>query len=431
MNKMAILLAASALAHPRAIVGAVRADASDPKAMLDELNKAWAAFKDEHTAEVAAIKKGMGDYVQSEKVDRINTAVGDMQKAIDELALKQAAMADAGGGGDTPKMTAEQRVYAQGFERFFRSGVDAGLGEMAVKAELVTQSDPDGGYLVPHEMESAIDRVLGTVSIMRQIATVRSISAASFKKPVSLGGATSGWVGETSTRSETNTPRLSVLEFTPGEIYAEPHATQTLLDDASVNLEQWLADEVAIEFAEEEGNAFVNGNGVNKPKGLLSYSTVANASYAWGKLGFIASGAAADFATEDPGDAIIDLIHALKSGYRQGASFLMNDLVLAKVRKFKDDQDNYLWAPGLQAGVPPQLLGYPVRTDDNMPDVAANAFPVAFGDFRRGYLIVDRIGTRVLRDAYTAKPYVKFYTTKRVGGGVQNFEAVKLLKCST
>lgn len=432
MNKMnsLALLAATALARPRGIAGLVRADVSDPKAMLDELNKAWAAFRDEHKKEVADLKAGMGDYVQSEKVDRINAAIGDIQKAVDDLAIRQAAMADVGASAGGSKLTPDQRAYASGFNRFFRGGVDAGLTDLAVKAAMTVGSDPDGGYLVPHEMESVIDRVLGTVSVLRSLAMVRSISAASYKKPVGLGGSTSGWVGETSSRSETSTPTLSVLEFTPGEIYAEPRATQTLLDDASVSIEQWLADEVAIEFAEAEGDAFVNGDGINKPKGLLSYTKVANASYAWGKTGFVVTGAAADFNATDPGDNIIDLVHALKSGYRQGGAFLMNDLTLAKVRKFQDGQGNYLWQPSFQVGEPSQLIGYAVHTDDNFPDVGAGTFPVAFADYRRAYLIVDRIGIRVLRDAYTAKPYVKFYTTKRVGGGIQNFEAVKLLKVS-
>ena len=426
----AALMAATALSVPRAITGmGIRADVSDPVAMLAQLNKAWEDFKAENNAEIAALKKGLGDVVQSEKVDRINETITALQATIDEHALKLAAAAEGGNNGT--RATPEQRAYAQSFNRFFRSGAEANLQDLAIKAAMTTQSDPDGGYLVPHEMESTIDRVLGMVSVMRQVAQVRPISAASYKKPVGLGGATSGWVGETSSRSETSTPTLSVLEFTPGEIYAEPRATQTLLDDASVNIEQWLADEVSIEFAEAEGDAFVNGDGINKPKGLLSYTKVANSSYAWGKTGFVVTAAAADFAATEPDNALIDLIHALKSGYRQGGSFLMNDLTLAKIRKFKDANDLPLWQPSLQLGQPSQLLGYPVRTDDNFPDVGANAFPVAFGDFRRAYIIVDRIGVRVLRDAYTAKPYVKFYTTKRVGGGIQNFEAVKLLKCST
>jgi len=197
-----------------------------------------------------------------------------------------------------------------------------------------------------------------------------------------------------------------------------------------VDIAQWLADEVSITFAEQEGAAFISGNGIKKPKGVLAYPTVANASYAWGKLGFVVTGGAAAFASSNPADAIINLHYALKAGYRNNASWLISDAVMGTVRQMKDGQNNYLWAPPT-VDAPATILGKPVVTDDNMPALAANAFPIAFGDFQRGYLISDRMGVQVLRDPYTNKPYVQFYTTKRVGGGVVNFEAIKLLKCST
>jgi HK97 family phage major capsid protein len=193
-----------------------------------------------------------------------------------------------------------------------------------------------------------------------------------------------------------------------------------------------LIDEIGITFADQEAQAFIDGSGVNRPKGFLSYSTVANASYTWGSLGFVVTGGASGFAASNPSDALIDLQHSLKRNYRGGAAFVMNDATLGAIRKFKDGQGIYLWAPsGLQQGVAGQLLGHSVVTDDYMPDLGSNAFPIAFGDFQRGYLIVDRRGTTILRDPYTAKPYVKFFATRRVGGGITNFEAIKLLKCST
>jgi len=198
-----------------------------------------------------------------------------------------------------------------------------------------------------------------------------------------------------------------------------------------MDLAAWLASEVGITFAEQEGAAFISGNGVRRPRGLLTYPTVANASYDWGSIGYVVTGAAAAFATSNPADAMIDLYYALKAGYRNGATWLTSDAVMATIRKFKDGQGNYLWAPPTGVDMPATILGKPVATDDNMPALGANAFPVAFGDFRRAYLILDRVGIRVLRDPYTSKPNVKFYTTKRVGGGLANFEAVKLLKCST
>jgi HK97 family phage major capsid protein len=409
-------------------IQSVRADAS-PTQVLADLQKAWHDFKAEHTIQIDELKKGRADPLVEARVTKVDEAVSTLQSQMNELAVKAAAFEMGGNGKQIDK---DVQAHSKAFNAWFRKGIDAGLRDLEVQAKLTTQSDPDGGFIVPSEMEAGIDRVLGTMSAVRSLATVRSIGAASYKKLVNLGGTTSGWVGETASRAETNTPALSGLDFPAMELYAQPAATQTMLDDASFNIESWLADEVAIEFAEEEGAAFVTGNGVGKPRGLLSYPMVANTSYAWGKVGFLVSGAAADFHATLPLGNVIDLVHSLKRGYRQNARFLMNDLTVSRVRKFKDGTSGeYLWVPSTQLGVPSTLMGYAVETDDNMPDVGANAFPVLFGDFRRAYLVVDRVGIRVLRDPFTSKPNVLFYTTKRVGGGIQNFEAIKALKCST
>lgn len=420
-----------ALLNPRRARGlvAVRNDAS-ATAVLAELQKTFQAFKEAREEEMKGINAKFDDVVTKEKVDRINNEISDLTKMLDEVNATMNALRVGGGGGEDDP---DKAAYGQAFNKWFRKGDRAveDLGELAVKAKMTTDSDPDGGYLVPTEMDSQIDRVLGTVSAMRQLARVISISTDEFKKLVNMGGAGSGWVGEREDRSETSTPTLRELVFNTAEIYANPAATQKLLDDASVDIAAWLADEVGIEFAEQEGAAFVTGDGVKKPRGFLAYDTVANASYTWGKLGFVISGGAAGFASANPADAIIDLYYALKAGYRNGASFLTSDAVMKDIRKFKDGQGNYLWAPPTGPDMPATILGKPVVTDDNMPALGSNAFPMAFGNFQRGYLIVDRMGVRVLRDPYTNKPYVHFYTTKRVGGGVQNFEAIKLLKCST
>lgn len=420
-----------ALLNPRRARGlvAVRNDAS-ATAVLAELQKTFQAFKEAREEEMKGINAKFDDVVTKDKVDRINNEISDLTKMLDEVNATMNALRVGGGGGEDDP---DKAAYGQAFNKWFRKGDRAveDLGELAVKAKMTTDSDPDGGYLVPTEMDSQIDRVLGTVSAMRQLARVISISTDEFKKLVNMGGAGSGWVGEREGRSETSTPTLRELVFNTAEIYANPAATQKLLDDASVDIARWLADEVGIEFAEQEGAAFVTGDGVKKPRGFLAYDTVANASYAWGKLGFVVSGGAAGFASSNPADAIIDLYYALKAGYRNGASFLTSDAVMKDIRKFKDGQGNYLWAPPTGPDMPATILGKPVVTDDNMPALGSNAFPMAFGNFQRGYLIVDRMGVRVLRDPYTNKPYVHFYTTKRVGGGVQNFEAIKLLKCST
>lgn len=414
---------------PRLLRGvvAVRADATDPKGAVEALNRAFAEFK---TANDAALK-GKADVVVAEKVDRINAAVGDLQKAVDAVNANLAAIqVGAGGGTRIDPAVAE---YAKAFNAWFRRGTgdEQALKDLAIKAALTTQSDPDGGLTVTPTMESAIDRVLATVSAMRGLARVIRITSNAYKKLVTTSGAASGWVGEEESRPATGTPQLTGLDFPIMEVYANPAATQNLLDDGGVNIEQWLADEVSIEFARQEGDAFINGDGVKKPRGILSYATIANASYAWGKIGYIATGAASAFATANPADTLIDLVHALKAGYRGDARFLMNDTTQATVRKFKDGTGNYLWQPSLQAGESAVLLGKPVVTDDNMPDIGANKYPIAFGNFPAGYVIVDRIGIRVTRDPYTNKPYIQFYTTKRVGGGVQNYEAIKLLKVAT
>lgn len=405
----------------------VRAE-DDPKKVFAELKQTVEAFKEAHQKELDELKKGVADVITKDKVDKINTDISALQKTLDDVnkALAAAQISSALPEG----MTAEKKEHADAFNRFFRRGAEAGLADLQVKAGLSMDSNPDGGFLVPEQTEAAIDRVLGTVSVMRSRARVMRISAPVYKKLVNQGGTEAGWVSERQTRPETDTSRLSELVFNLMEIYANPAATQQLLDDARVDIAAWLADEVNIAFAEQEGAAFISGNGVGKPRGILSYTNVADANYAWGSLGYIASGVAGALSdtTHNGADALIDLVYSLKGGYRQNASFMMNRMTAKTVRKLKDSDGRYLWQESIQQNQPASLLGYGVDDDDNMPDISANAVPIAFGDFMRGYLIVDGIGVRVLRDPYTNKPHVQFYTTKRVGGGVQNYEAIKLFK---
>ncbi|WP_156407160.1 phage major capsid protein [Bosea sp. Root670] len=414
-------------------VSLARADAGDANKILNELKTTFEQFKAAHEEELKGIKKNFADVVTTEKVEKINAQITDLTKALDAVNVALAA-AKVGGGG-SGALDPAKAEHAQAFEKFFRKGADAGLRDLEVKAKLTTQSDPDGGYLVPEETSATIDRVLGLISVMRQLATVMPVGTSTYKKIVSMGGAGAGWVGEEDTRPETGTPTLRELSFNTMELYANPATTQTMLDDGIIDIAAWLSDEVQIAFAEQEGSAFIAGNGVKRPRGLLAYDTVANGSWSWGKLGYVVSGAAADFATPSTTvsavDAFIDLYYALKAGYRGNASWLMSDAVMAKVRKFKDGDGAYIWAPPTDSAAVATILGKPVFNDDNMPGVGADAFPVAFGDFRRGYLIVDRMGVRVLRDPFTNKPYVHFYTTKRVGGGVSNFEAIKLMKIAS
>lgn len=433
-NRQTALLAGVSLAAamPRAIVGhGVRADASDPAAILAALQTTFAEFRAVNDRRITALEAGRGDVLNEEQVNRISASLDELQAAHDAQARQIAALRLDGGGA--AGVSPEAAAYSEAFNGWFRRGNgEHALGDLAVRAALTTTSDPDGGFVTPAQMDATISRVLANVSAMRGLAQVQPISAGQFKKLVSQGGATGGWAAERQARTETNSPRLSEIAIEAMELYAEPSATQTMLDDAAVNIETWLADEVSITFGEQEGAAFISGSGTGQPRGILSYATAADsgAGVTWGKLGFVGTGGVG-FAADPAGlDAFEDLTYRLKKGYRVGATWLMNRKTIGTVRKMKDSQGRYQWEPSSQAGQPAQLFGFPVEDDDNMPDVASGAFPVAFGDFRRGYLIVDRIGVRVLRDPFTNKPYVMFYTTKRVGGAVQNFEAIKLLKCA-
>ena len=394
------------------------------KQAFDDFLREFDAFKQANDERLAQMEKRSSDVVTEEKVDRINRALDEQKRALDELALQSARPIIGGERKAAPYQTRERK---QAFDRYVRKGDAGGLDALELKA-LSVGSDPDGGYTVPLEIESTIDRVLAKASPIRSIATVRQIGANTYRKPINTAEAASGWVGETGTISQTGTPTLAALDFPAMELYAMPAATQTLLDDSQVDIEQWLADEVQIVFAEQEGAAFVNGDGTNKPTGFLHYTAVADGSWSWGNLGYIASGADGAFAASNPADALINLAYAPKQGYRANGRWVMNRKTESAVRKFKDTTGNYIWQPGLSAEQSATLFGYPVTEVEDMPDIASNSLSIAFGDFARGYLVVDRIGIRVLRDPYSAKPYVLFYTTKRVGGGVQNFEAIKLMK---
>ncbi|MCL4768144.1 MAG: phage major capsid protein, partial [Hyphomicrobiaceae bacterium] len=305
------------------------------------------------------------------------------------------------------------------------------LEGMSVEGKaLSVGSEADGGYLVPEAAERAIMTELADLSPIRGIAGAITISSTLYKRPFAVAGANAGWVGETAARPQTAGPGLAELSFPTLELYAMPAATLTLLDDAAVDVESWLAGEVRQAFAAQEGSAFVGGDGVNAPRGFLSHTAVAEDDWSWGKLGYVATGVDGGFAEDDPADVLIDLVFSLKAGYRRNARFVMNRLTQSAIRKLKDGDGHYLWQPSIAAGLQPTLLGYPITECEDMPDMAPGSLSLAFGDFRRGYLVVDRSGIRALRDPFTAKPYVLFYTTKRVGGGVQDFNAIKLLKLS-
>lgn len=394
------------------------------KQVIEDLGTTFQAFKAENDARLKEIEaKGHTDPLLAEKVEKINaeiTSIAAMKKQLEAIETVVARGEFPGG----TRSSKEVEAKAKAFSALMRRG-EQNITDIDIKAAASTLSDPDGGFTVPEEVDGMIDRVALSVSAMRRLCTVRSISTDTYKKLVGMGGATSGWVQEKSERPETSTPTLVEIAINTKEIYAMPAATQTLLDDSSVNIGAWLADEVSIEFNEQESASFVTGDGVAKPKGIAAYPMVANANYAWGKVGFITSGHATLLNSTD---RLIDLQHSLKPVYRNGSSFLTNDNTVAIIRKLKDTDGNYLWKPGITEGAPNTLFGKPVDVDDNIADVAANAFAMFYGNFKRAYMIVDRIGTRVLRDPYSKKPYILFYTTKRVGGGIVHYEAIKALK---
>ena len=393
-------------------------------AAFGDFMEAFEAFKEVNDRRLDEIEqKFSADVVTGDKMERINRAMDEQKKVLDQLVLKKARPPL----GRSEGKTVEAGEHKAAFEAYIRRGDEAGLRELEEKA-LSVGIGSDGGYLVPPETDTEIGRRLSVVSPIRSLATVRQVSASVLKKPFATAGLTAGWVAETGARAQTATPQLAELTFPTMELYAMPAATQSLLDDAAVDIEAWISGEVDIVFAEQEGTAFVSGDGINKPRGFLNYPTVADSAWSWGNLGTIATGVAGAFKAAGPSDTLIDTIYALKAGYRQNAHFVMNRKVQAEIRKFKDADGNYLWRPPATAGQAASLMGFAITEAEDMPDIAASSLSIAFGDFRAGYLVVDRMGVRTLRDPYSAKPYVLFYTTKRVGGGVQNFEAIKLVK---
>ncbi|WP_156254375.1 phage major capsid protein [Sandarakinorhabdus oryzae] len=311
------------------------------------------------------------------------------------------------------------------------AAVETPLPRPALEAKAATIATPGkGGLGVPLAIDDVINRVLLAASPIRSIAQVVDIGSANYRRLITTSGVVSGWVSETQARPETETPNFSEIAPPMGELYANPAASQAMLDDAGFNVEAWLGEEIGREFARAEGVAFVTGDGVNKPRGFLNAPNAATADLTrpFGTLQFITSGAAGAFAATNPQDRLIDMVHALASPYRQGAVWVMNSATLARIRKFKTTDGAFIWQPGLGPDQPQTLLGYRVVEVDAMPDVAADSLSIAFGNFQAGYLISQRPDTTVLKDPYSNKPYVHFYATRRVGGTVLDSRAIKLMR---
>lgn len=378
--------------------------------IAEKLMKEWEQFKADNDRRLKEIEKtGRGDPLTEAKIDKHAAAVGELQKQVDELQLK---LQRPGSGGDDKKQEKRER-----FLKFMRTD---GLQAKAVSVG----SDPAGGYAVPETLDAMLEKYERDGSPMREACSVTSLSNENYVKLVEEGGSTSNWVGEKSTPTETDTPTLRELKPYFGILEAMPKATQQSLDDLMFDVERWLAEAVGTEFGEEENTAFTSGNGIMKPRGILGYtlSTSVDGTRTAGQVQKIASGSSGAFVA----DKLIDMVHALHRGYRQAAVFMMSTLSVAAIRKLKSG-DVYLFQPSFLAGQPATILGYPIIENEDVPDPAADANAALFGDFKRAYTIYDVKALTVLRDPFTSAPYVKFYTTKRVGGMLVNDRAVKVM----
>lgn len=383
------------------------------------LGSAWEQFKHVNNARLDELEhKGYADPLYLDHLKKINDALDQHKRRMDVI--------ETAGARPGREMTgavpynADKSEYKAAFRNYLRKGMDAGLESLQLKA-LSVGTDADGGYLVTPQMSQSIIGIINESSPLRALATVETISSDSLDLIEDTGDMAAEWVDEADARADTTTAQIGRSVIDTFEMYAQPKATQKLIDDASIDIEQWVAQKVADKFSRLESTAFVGGDGTGKPKGILGYT----AGTSWGDVEQLHSGS--DGAVT--ADGLVKLYYALKDDYAKRATFLMHRTTVQSVRLLKEATTNqYLWQPGLAAATPDTLLGVPVVLAADMPVPASNALAVAIADFKRAYLIVDRVGIRILRDPFTAKPFVKFYTTKRVGGQVVDYEALKLLK---
>ena len=433
----------------------------DIATMLEERKKAFDEFVKTNDAllQAKADGKAVGDLTAKletltkacDKFDEIKDAVDELQKkanrpqndseakAENDLALEAksfniALRADYQLKGKPFAGELSTDGYKQYKSAFFKTLAGVSIDDLSTdeRKALSAGSDPDGGYMLPHATTGSVITKMYEQSVMRQLATVQTISTNDIEGLIDNDDATAGWVSELGTRSDSTTPTVAKYRIEAHEMYAMPKASQRILDDAATDVEAWLAAKTADKFGRVEGLAFWQGTGTGQPRGLASYTTAATAdeTRTWGQFEHVKTGANGAFHTTKA-DPLQELLGAFKDQYLQNATWCMRREARTAIRKMKEaTSDRYLWEPSLQAGQPDTLLGYPVRVDQYMPTIATDSLSLAFGDFKQAYLIVDRMGIRTLRDPFTAKPYVVFYSTKRTGGGAQNTEAVKFLKFS-
>ena len=324
---------------------------------------------------------------------------------------------------------AEEAPHAKAFEAYVRSGDDDGLRGLELEGKAMSSAVAgDGGYLVDPQTAETIRSVLKSTASIRSVASVVNVESTSYDVLIDTTETGAGWATETDPSTETGTPTIERITIPLHELSALPKISQRLLDDSAFNIEDWLAGRVADKFARSESAAFVSGDGVDKPTGFITYPSAAAGTENWGEIGHVLTGVAGGFDPTNPADAIVDLVYSLDAPYRANATFVMNSKTAGAVRKLKDADGRFLWSEGRAAGEPARLMGYPVVICEDMPDIADWAAAIAFGDFEAGYTIAERPDLRILRDPFSAKPHVLFYATKRVGGDVSDFRAIRLLK---
>jgi HK97 family phage major capsid protein len=399
------------------------------KNLLEEQGKAFHEFKVTNDERLAAIEKsGKASPEMEAKVEAVNKDILRLEEEIKALTLKTQR---PGIGKDGENLETEHKAAIFGPEGYMRKG-ENGKDVLEFKTQsLQAGNDPYGGYLLPQATVGAIDRVAQDEVAMYSLATVTPIGGGGWEEPVVTTGMTAGHTGETGTRAQTTPPKLSKIKIEAEESYVMPASYNKIIEDSSIDLESWLVTEAGYSFADLDDADFISGTGTNSARGITAYTWVADASYAWDKVGYIVSGKSSAFADTNPADAFISLETALKSKYLRNATYLMNRTTLAEVRKLKDGFGNYLWQPGLQAGIPNSINGIPYRTSDNMAAIGATSYSIALADFRAAYRIVTRRGMTILRDPYTTKGLTYFYISKRLGGGIKNFEAIKFMRFST
>ncbi len=402
-------------------------DMNEVRSATDTLARAFEEYKSVNDQRLAEIEqRGSADVLTDEHLGRMDKSIDKLQ---DEVTSLKTSMLRPAKTGAAP---VADSAHKSAFMQYVVKGYDGGLASYESKA-LEVVNGAEGGFMIPAELSERIVTRQFDTTPMRQIATVMTISTEAVEMLRDTAEPVAQWVSELGSRDDTADNGVGRIRIPVHELYAQPKATQKLLDDATINVEEWLIGKVSAKFSRAENNAFVVGDGIGMPRGFTSYTaaTTDDATRAWGVLQYVATGADGAFTSSNAADCLFDLMHKLRVGYHPGAVWVMPRAVADTIRKFKENSTQaYIWQPGLQLGTPATLLGFPVVLGEDMPSAASGSFSLAFGNFKEGYTIVDRLGMRILRDPYTGAPFIKFRCTKRTGGDVVNFEAIKLLKFS-